>query len=59
MTMTYQVLMTKVTGEFPEPITRMAVFDTRVQALATAKVWSTTQAVCDGASRVKVLARQS
>ncbi|WP_412541521.1 hypothetical protein R8Z50_02855 [Longispora sp. K20-0274] len=53
---TFQVLMSKVTGEFPEPVTRMAVFDTRVQALTTAKEWSACQAVADGTARVKVLA---
>ena len=56
--MTFQVLMLTVTGSFPEPVTRMAVFDTRTQALATAKVWSACQRVRDGGARVKVLARQ-
>ncbi|WP_412539271.1 hypothetical protein R8Z50_25940 [Longispora sp. K20-0274] len=51
--------MSQVTGSHPEPVTRMAVFDTRVQALATAKVWSACQAVCDGKVRVKVLARST
>ncbi|MGY0230705.1 hypothetical protein [Longispora urticae] len=55
--MTFQVLMVTVTGSFPEPVTRMAVFDTRTQALATAKVWAACQAVRDGRMRVKVLAR--